>query len=229
MTDIKFKSDMDVDLIDLMGDDETVAKAARVSTGNDRVDQGDVTGLLKFLTGEGHTSTLEHCTITVRAHVPIFVHRQLMTHRTLSKNSESGRYRELQPVFYVPDEDRPLVNAGSGARPVLVHSEDADLYSVEAFEHMSLASAAWDQYKRSLARGTATEVARNYLPVTTYTSLYMTGNLLGWFNFLRLRLGHHGHPQAETQEVAKKVSEIIAENFPVTYKSWVETQRELTQ
>lgn len=116
------------------------------------------------------------------------------------------------------------MNAGSGAHPNLVASEDPDLYSVEAFEHMSMASAAWDQYKRSLARGTATEVARNYLPVTTYTSLYMTGNLLGWFNFLRLRLGHHGHPQAEIQEVAAKVSEIIAEKFPVTYAAWEATQ-----
>lgn len=225
MTDIKFKSDMDVELIDLMGNDETVARAARVSTGKDQLEQGKIEGLIKYLVREGHTSTLEHCTLTVRIHAPIFVMRQIYTHRTLSKNSESGRYRELQPVFYVPDEDRALVNAGSGAHPKLVASEDPDLYSNEAWEHMSLASAAWDQYKRSLARGTATEVARNYLPVTTYTSLYMTGNLLGWFNLLRPRLGHHGHPQAEIQEVAKKVSEIISEHFPITYKAWWESQR----
>lgn len=224
MTDIKFKSDMDVELIDLMGNDETVARAARVSTGNDRIDQGKIVGLIGYLMRESHTSCFEHCTLTFRIHAPIFVMRQIYTHRTLSKNSESGRYRELQPVFYVPDEDRALVNVGSGAHPNLVASEDPELYSNEAWEHMSMASAAWDQYKRSLARGTATEVARNYLPVTTYTSLYMTGNLLGWFNFLRLRLGHHGAPQAEIQEVAGKVAEIIAEKFPVTYTAWGATQ-----
>lgn len=226
MTEIEFRSDMSVEYLNHMGSDETVARAARVSTGKDKVDQGKIEGLIKYLVREGHTSTLEHCTLSVRIHAPIFVMRQIYTHRTLSKNSESGRYRELQPVFYVPEEKRPLVNAGSGAHPNLVASEDPDAYSVEAFEHMSMASAAWDQYKRSLARGTATEVARNYLPVTTYTSLYMTGNLLAWFNFLRLRLGHNGHPQHEIQEVAEKVAEIIFEHFPITYKAWAATQRD---
>lgn len=223
-TDIKFKSDMDVELIDSLGTDETVARAARVSTGKDRVDQGDVVGLLKYLVREGHTSTLEHCAVTIRVHVPIFVRTQILTHRTLSKNSESGRYGELKPVFYVPEEDRPLVNAGSGAHPNLVDAEDRDAYSVEAFEHMSLATSAWDQYRRSLARGTATEVARNYLPVTTYTSMYLTGNLLGWFNFLRLRLGHNGAPQFEIQQVARKVADIIQTEFPITYAAWEKTQ-----
>ena len=34
---------------------------------------------------------------------PIFVFREFMRHRMASYNEESGRYRELRPVFYVPD------------------------------------------------------------------------------------------------------------------------------
>ena len=128
MSEITFTSEMTVELVDSMGTDETVARAARVSTGRDKLEQGKIEGLIKYLVREGHTSTLEHCTVTVRVHVPIFVHRQLMTHRTLSKNSESGRYKELEPVFYVPREDRPLVNAGSGAHPNLVPAEDESTY-----------------------------------------------------------------------------------------------------
>lgn len=75
-------------------------------------------------------------------------------------------------------------------------------------------------YGELLKRGVATEVARNVLPVNIYTSAYLTGNLLGWFNFLRLRNGDEGHPQYETVEVARKVEAIIAGLYPITYKAW---------
>lgn len=221
MTEITFKSDMDVTLIDSMGTDETVARAARVSTGRDQLEQGKIEGLIGYLVREGHTSTLEHCTVTVRVHVPVFVHRQIMTHRTLSKNSESGRYKELEPVFYVPSEDRPLVNAGSGAHPDLVHSEfREELHFGVQEAHKISADAGWVLYQAMLEREVATEVARNVLPVSIYTSAYLTGNLMGWFNFLRLRNGSEGHPQFEIVEVAKKVEAIIEELYPITYKAW---------
>jgi thymidylate synthase (FAD) len=43
---------------------------------------------------------------------PIFVFREFMRHRIASYNEESGRYRELSPVFYVPDADRKLIQIG---------------------------------------------------------------------------------------------------------------------
>lgn len=224
-TEIEFKSGMDVTLIDSMGTDETVARAARVSTGRDQLERGKIEGLIGYLVREGHTSTLEHCTMTVRVHVPIFVHRQLMTHRTLSKNSESGRYKELEPVFYVPSEDRPLVNAGSGAHPKLVPAPDEEdgLQPIPEFVrdlHEAISVASWEAYQGLVGEGVATEVARNVLPVSIYTSAYLTGNLLGWFNFLRLRNGSEGHPQWEIVEVAKKVEAIIEELYPITYRAW---------
>ena len=230
MSGIKLKSDMDVEYIDHMGSDETVARAARVSTGRDQLEQGKIEGLIGYLVRSGHSSTLEHCTLTVRVHVPIFVHRQLMTHRTLSKNSESGRYKELEPVFYVPSEDRPLVNAGNGAHPNLVHPtgehNPPGFLTLGEFTrgvHEDVARVSWDNYEMLIAEGVATEVARNVLPVSIYTSAYLTGNLLGWFNFLRLRNGSEGHPQFEIVEVAKKVEAIIAELYPITYKAWKQT------
>lgn len=221
MTEITFKSDMGVELIDSMGSDETVARAARVSTGRDQLEQGKIEGLIGYLMRAGHSSTFEHCSLTVRVHVPISTHRQAMTHRTLSKNSESGRYKELEPTFYLPDGDRPLANAGSGAHPDLVKLEfDFGEFVRRREAHYN---ACWEQYQWELSQGVATEVARDVLPVATYTSAYMTGNLLAWFNFLRLRAGYTGHPQHEIQEVAKKVEAVIADLFPITYAAWLKT------
>lgn len=229
MTEITFKSDMDVELVDFMGSDETVARAARISTGKDQLDQGEINGLIGYLMREGHTSCFEHCTLTVRVHAPVFVMRQIYTHRTLAKNSESGRYKELEPVFYVPSEDRPLVNAGSGAHPDLVPAPEAEdgYQSLPDFTlemHEKVSKVSWAAYSALLGEGVATEVARNVLPVSIYTSAYLTGNLLAWFNFLRLRDGSQGHPQHEIQEVAKKVALLIEEHYPVTFAAWKATQ-----
>lgn len=234
MTEITFKSDMGVELMYSMGSDETVARAARISTGKDQLEQGKIEGLIGYLMREGHTSCFEHCTVTVRAHVPIFVHRQIMTHRTLSKNSESGRYKELAPVFYVPSPERALVNAGSGAHPDLVHGDrivtgagipdgGVSLSQFSQYVHEQVSKTTWGAYEHLIENGVATEVARNVLPVSTYTSVYITGNLLGWFNFLRLRNGSHGSPQYEITEVAHKVEAIIADLYPLSYKAWKAT------
>lgn len=218
---VNFKSDCGVEFIDAMGTDETIARSARISTGKDRLDQGKIEGLIGYLMREGHTSCFEHCTLTVRVHAPIFVMRQIYTHRTLSKNSESGRYKELEPVFYVPSKDRPLVNAGSGAHPNLVH--DPGLHENLASDMTAAFQNDWKLYSSLLRAGVATEVARNVLPVSLYTSAYITGNLLGWFNFLRLRDGSQGHPQYEIQEVAKKVALLIEEHYPLAYAAWLKT------
>lgn len=236
MTDITFKSDMGVEYVDHMGGDTTVARAARISTGRDHLPQEKVEGLIRYLMREGHTSCFEHCSLTVRVHAPVFVMRQIYTHRTLSKNSESGRYKELEPVFYVPSEDRPLVNAGSGAHPDLQHSqkivrkgefgfpeEGVTLHEFTSYALEQSAGSSWHVYQNLLEDGVATEVARNVLPVSIYTSAYLTGNLLAWFNFLKLRAGYVGRPQYEIQQVAKKVESIIEELYPLTYAAWLKT------
>lgn len=223
MTEIKFTSEMGAELIESMGSDETVARAARISTGKDQLDQGKIEGLIGYLMREGHTSCFEHNTLTVRVHAPVFVMRQIYTHRTLAKNSESGRYKELEPVFYVPSEDRPLVNAGSGAHPNLVHSGSREQPFKVRIAHEQSAKSTWEMYQSMLDNGIATEVARNVLPVSIYTSAYLTGNLLAWFNFLRLRNGSHGSPQYEIAEVAKKVELLVEELYPLTYKAWKKT------
>lgn len=229
MTKIKFRSDMKVDYIDHMGTDETVTRAARVSLGEDQLAQGKLEGLIGYLVREGHTSTLEHTAITIRAEVPIFVHRQIMTHRTLCKNSESGRYTEFKPEFYVPDNERPLINSGSSARPELVAPRDSRTIKLVQNAHVEIATVAWDIYSYLISGDprvddvTANEVARNVLPVSTYTSLWMTGNLHAWFNFLRLRDGREGHPQYEVVDVAKQVAKIVGDLFPITFNAREET------
>ena len=112
MTDIKYRSDMTVELVQSMGSDEMVAMSARVSTGAGASTPEKDAGLINYLMRDRHGSPFEHNAFTFYIEAPIFVFREFMRHRIASYNEESGRYKELEPVFYVPDMKRKLIQKG---------------------------------------------------------------------------------------------------------------------
>lgn len=228
MTEVVFRSDIVVEYIQHMGNDEMIAKAARVSTGKDQEDNDKINGLINYLARERHTSPFEHTGLTLRIEAPIFVAREAMRHRTFSFNEISGRYAKLKPEFYLPPEGRPLINAGTGAHPNLVQHKQAATDLAAAVNMTEAYQDSWQIYEYLISGDPevddviANEVARSILPVGTYTAWYMTGNLHAWFNFLHLRDGDVGHPQYEIVQLAQQVWPIIEEHWPIAAKAWRE-------
>lgn len=224
MSDVRFRSDVTVDLIDQMGGDLSVVRSARVSTGTESVAAGDEK-LIGFLMRNRHGTPFEHTAFTFRIEAPIFVWREFMRHRIgVSYNEESGRYKQLEPVFYVPAVDRPLVQVGKAG---------AYEFEMGDLRHHMLAGPtleinAHDAYKRytgMLKAGIAREVARMVLPVNIYSSAYVTMNARALMNFLSLRTKVEGSafpsfPQREIEMVAEKMEEIFATLMPVTYQAF---------
>src|SRR3954466_3602731 len=116
--EVTFRSDVAVELVRASAQDADVLFAARVSTqGEQSLDQLDADptrskGLINYLMRDRHGSPFEHNSMTFYVQAPIFVFREFMRHRIASYNEESGRYRELRPVFYVPGPDRKLLQVG---------------------------------------------------------------------------------------------------------------------
>ena len=218
--DITFRSDLRVTYIDSMGDDKRIAQAARVSTGNDDSDR-PYEGLVRRLWSDGHTSPFESGTLTVKVEVPIFVAREWMRHRTFAYNEISARYSEMEPVFYVPGEDRPLVQTGK-AMDYRREPGDKRQRARSSAAHRMMAEDAWNEYQSMLEFGIAREVARNVLPVSLYTRFYATANLRNWLHFIHLR----ADPTAlwEIQDAARQVVDIIQEKWPVAWSAYEETQ-----
>lgn len=95
-----------VRLVDYMGGDISVARAARVSydaAWRAGEDEGSDAKLIRYLWKHRHTTPFEAVTVTFEVLAPIFVLRQWHRHRTQSYNELSARYRELPELFYVPD------------------------------------------------------------------------------------------------------------------------------
>lgn len=228
--DPRFRSDVGVELVKASAGDSDVVWAARVSTAGEasieavHEDPERSAGLIRYLMRSRHGSPFEHSTFTFRVSAPIFVFREFMRHRTFSYNEESGRYRRLEPVFYVPDENRHLVQEGkAGAYNFVPGSAEQYKITREAIEHVC--RTAYAAYEEMLEAGVAREVARAVLPVSTYSSMYATGNARAIMNFLSLRMSSPdatfpSFPQREIEMVAEQIEQIFAAHMPLTYASF---------
>ncbi|SVA10565.1 uncharacterized protein METZ01_LOCUS63419, partial [marine metagenome] len=87
-----------------MGDDNSIADAARVSYGKGTRSASDNRNLIRYLVRHKHTSPLEMVEVKFHLKLPIFVMRQLVRHRTASLNEYSGRYSIMSDDCYEPSE-----------------------------------------------------------------------------------------------------------------------------
>lgn len=230
--EIRFRSDISVKLVQHVGSDLMVCRAARVSVVGAEADETPeaLGGLIRYLLRNKHSSPLEHGSLTFLVEAPIFVFREWMRHRTWSFNETSGRYRVLEPEFWVPPEGRPVrePEAFKPSRPMLL-ADEALRRSVTGVMWHSMTSAWWC-YKAMIADGVAREVARSVLPVSTYSQMYATVNPRNLLGFLSLRThepgaAHVSYPQAEIESGARQMEKVFAELFPLTYAAWVEFGR----
>ena len=219
-----------VDYISHMGSDLTVVNSARVSFGTQRdaLDKRD-RKLIRYLIAHKHTSTLEHCVITYKFTVPLYIRSQHHRHRTWSYNEISRRYTEKNLEFYCPREfrtqhksNRQASNAEELIDPRLYKKPDEK--AIELFH--PTASEVYSQhcmhslllFEELVNKGVCREQARGVLPQTLYTEYYGTVNLNNLLKFVSLRL--HDGAQWEIQKVAEACLEIAADLFPVTVRSF---------
>lgn len=239
--EVQFRSDVTVELVRSSASDSDVLFAARVSTlGEKTLESASAgpadpatadgpsprdRGLINFLMRDRHGSPFEHNSMTFYVQAPIFVFREFMRHRIASYNEESGRYRELRPVFYVPAEERNLIQAGKPGAYEFHPGTDKQHALVdetvrEASEH------AYTAYRKMLAEGVAREVARMVLPLNIYSSMYVTMNARSLMNFLSLRRHVDGaafpsFPQREIEMCAEQMEAIWAGLMPLTQAAFI--------
>jgi thymidylate synthase (FAD) len=228
--EIRFRSDVTVELVKSSASDADVLFAARVSTAGEKsldqvgADAGRSAGLINYLMRDRHGSPFEHNQFTFYVRAPIFVFREFMRHRTFSYNEESGRYRRLEPVFYVPGPERKLVQEGKPGRYVFVDGTPEQHELVETTTKQ-VCTEAYRGYLEMLEAGVAREVARGVLPVSIYSSMYATCNARALMNFLSLRTKREdstfpSFPQREIELVAERMEEHFAAAMPLTHDAW---------
>lgn len=229
MTNIEFSSDITVKLVRSMAGDDMVVQAAQVSAKGENNPDTVPARLINALMKGKHGSPFEHNAFTFFVEAPLFVFREWQRHRISSFNEMSGRYTELPGKFYVPSEERNVVNAGTRMKPDFSEETDSDVRAMLDDYLRSNSYDTWRRYERLLEE-IAPEVARMVLPLNIYSQMYWTVNARSLMNFLSLRSRQDGaayvsYPQREIQMGAEKIEDIFAEQMPLTYAAFIENGR----
>lgn len=216
-----------VKLVDYMGTDIDICKAARTSYVNDEYsklaeDKTDEENkrLIYRLLKDKHTSPFEMIEFKWQVKAPIFVFRQWHRHRTWSYNEYSGRYKELPEEFYVPHPKnigfQSQVNKqGRNLKP----SPDGEnqIYADETIKSMKEANKqSFYFYRMMLKDGVPREIARSVLPSGTYSVMVAKTDLHNLMHFLKLRLDSHA--QWEIQQYARALLQTIKPIVPTVYE-----------
>lgn len=212
-----------VRLVDHMGSDLSVVRSARVSHNaawRAGQDHGSDERLIHYLWRNAHTTPFEAVTFTFEVKAPIFVLRQWHRHRTWSYNELSARYRPLSVEFYTPDVS--VIGSQSGANKQGRDIENADLRLArrpdELARYRRQCENAFALYSSLLDAGWPRELARGVLPVSTYSHMFGTVNLLNLFRFLTLRCD--AHAQYEIRVYADAILQLIEPVVPVCVAAW---------
>jgi len=224
-----------VDYVQHVGTDLTVVNSARVSFGKEQavLNERDKK-LINYLIRHRHTSTLEHCVVTYRFIVPLFVRSQHHRHRTWSYNEISRRYTDINIKFYEPQlfrtqhkSNRQASNADDLVDPIMtvISEMSSEPRKIKASELVSMHHlSSLKLYDDLMDVGVCREQARGVLPQNLYTEYYGTVNLNNLLKFIDLRT--HDGAQWEIQKVAEACLEIATDLWPTTVNAYREIRGE---
>ena len=244
MGTIILTSEITVTPIDNYGGDWLIADAARVSSrhsegsGKREPTPADI-GLINKLIEQRHGGPFGHGGMTFYVHAPIFVFREWRTHRIqmhqqtddFSYSEASARYRPLEPVFYLPPIERPIMKREDhkAMKPVFDTVSPNVLGNIRTLMASSYGSS-WSVYQTLLDDGIAPEIARSALPVGVYSAMYVSCNPRSLMHFLSLRVHSQdstfeSFPQWEIEVAAIEAEKIFAEHWPVTHAAFIKNGR----
>jgi thymidylate synthase (FAD) len=211
-----------VALVDYMGTDDSIERAARVSYGYGTRQSSQTRGLIRYLRRHRHTTPSEMVELQFHCAMPMFVARQWIRHRTANVNEYSGRYSLIPLLFYTPQAQEFALQSPVNNQGRQDAAAGADLYdaAVDRWENLRAGAAA--TYGWLVAADVARELARIDLPLSTYTQWYWKIDLHNLLHFLSLRAD--AHAQYEIRAFAEVMAGIVKRVAPLSYEAWIDYQ-----
>lgn len=203
-----------VRLVDVMGDDNSIVQAARISYGEGTKSVSDDVGLIRYLMRHNHTTPFEMVEFKFHVRVPMDIWRQWIRHRTASVNEYSTRYSEAIDDKHVASVWRAQSTTNKQGSEGIV--DGIRLSEREAELH----ALSYDVYHERLLAGVSREQARKDLPLSTYTEAYWKIDLHNLFHFLRLRMDSHA--QYEIREYANALATYVKQSVPIAWRAFVD-------
>lgn len=184
-----------------------IAKLARVSNPQNE-DNPDYKGLIKYLIKHKHWSPFEMASMCVEIRTTRAISPQILRHRSFSFQEFSQRYAEAVDA-HVPQLRRQDKKNRQNSTDDL---DDGIQLEFDQRIHAHF-DESFNLYQDMLASGIAKECAREVLPLSTETRLYMSGTIRSWLHYIDLR-GDNG-TQREHMSIARSIGDILATKCPL--------------
>ena len=191
--------------------DNLVAYMARVSNPNNQDNKDTAPRLIKYLIKHKHWSPFEMVSMCVEIETTRSIAAQILRHRSFSFQEFSQRYAAVTSPGVIPKLRRQDQKNRQNS------IDDLDEYTQQRLQIaiQRQYNASFDLYEELLNSGVAKECARDILPLSSPTKLYMHGTLRSWLHYIDLRCANG--TQYEHKLIADGVKELIAVHFPQCY------------
>lgn len=192
-----------------------IAYCARVSSSNP--DNPEYEKLLAYLIKNKHWSPFEMASMCVEIETTRGVSPQILRHRSFSFQEFSLRYAAATEFENYTARRQDTKNRQNSFDDMDTDDKDWFVEAQDAINHY-----ASELYQEAIDLGIAKECARNLLPMSTKTKLYMHGTLRSWLHYIDLRT--EPGTQKEHRDIALECKRIFTEQFPIIAKAaWNDT------
>lgn len=200
-----------------------IVEIARVSS--NRTDKSEKPeGLINYLINNKHFSPFEHSFLTFEIETSKAIGIQLLRHRSFTFQEFSQRYAIVQKIEPIEFRMQAEKNRQSSTDIVANIYQDGEVIHYNNYSNnesiQNWVSEVSEQlenllklYKQGIELGIAKECVRMILPMTTFTTIYMTGSVRSWIHFLAIR--DDGHAQKEAQIIAKEIKKLFIKELPL--------------
>jgi thymidylate synthase (FAD) len=209
-----------VALVDYMGTDECIERAARVSYGYGTRKTSQTRGLIRYLRRHLHTTPSEMVELKFHACMPMFIARQWIRHRSASVNEYSGRYSLMPMLFHTPSAEQLQTQSRANNQGRSGNSVPEATYQEALARWQKIRSESRSAYEWMTGEDVARELARIDLPLSTYTQWYWKIDLHNLLHFLKLRVDRHA--QWEIQEYGRVMAGMLKRVAPLSYEAWID-------
>ena len=189
--------------------DNLIAYMARVSNPANQNNTETSSKLISYLIKHKHWSPLEMVNMCVEINTTRSISAQILRHRSFSFQEFSQRYASVLDDPVIPDLRRQDTKNRQNS------IDDLDPFTKQ--ELQIKARFVFDQammlYDEMLGAGVAKECARDVLPLSSPTRLYMNGTLRSWVHYCDLRCANG--TQLEHKIIADQCKKLIIQQFPM--------------
>ena len=190
--------------------EQVIAYCARVSNPSNQTNHETAPRLLRYCINHQHWSVFEMASMCVEINTTRSIAAQILRHRSFSFQEFSQRYAKVTADPVIPE--LRLQDHTNRQNSIQATGEDKErLENLIACIDQHFASSVF-LYEELLEAGVARECAREVLPMSIPTTLYMHGSIRSWLHYCDLRTSNG--TQKEHAQIAAQVQNLLYQHLP---------------